>query len=85
MKIALLIVFLLRFGAAATFYHANYTVTATEFETNSVVMEAEDGNIWAFYGVDEYKVGDRVAALMLDPGTPDDITDDIIVSVRYTG
>lgn len=33
----------------------------------------------------EYQIGDMVAAIMYDEGTPDDISDDTVVAMRRSG
>lgn len=43
------------------------------------------GLIFSFYGVEDYMLGDLVAVIMDDNGTPDSVLDDIIIDVRYAG
>jgi hypothetical protein len=59
-------------------------VVELETETDSVVFEDFNGNLWAFEGIEDWFVGDTVAAVMADHGTRT-IHDDEIVSVKYCG
>ena len=43
------------------------------------------GLIFSFYGVEDYMLGDLVAVIMDDNGTPESVLDDIIIDVRYAG
>lgn len=54
-------------------------------EDDEVIVETFTGNQSAFYGAEDWMVGD-IAALTIDNmGTPDDITDDRIINARYCG
>ena len=54
--------------------HRNDTVTCQDF----------NGNLWAFYGVEDWMVGD-VATLMMWNAETDTIYDDEVVGVYYSG
>lgn len=84
MKICILLVLLLQFISTGTLYPMSGTVTALEPETNSVIMTSSNGHIWAFEGIEDWDTGDGVTAIMFDPDTPQDCTDDMIVSVQST-
>ena len=60
-------------------------VTDLKHETNSVIIETSNGHTWSFGGIEDWSVGDGVVTVMFDPDTPLDCTDDMILSVRYTG
>lgn len=60
------------------------TVTAIDRENDSVTFTDSTGHAWMFSGAEDWMVGDTVAAIMNDNGTAN-VTDDIIVSVRYCG
>ena len=47
-----------------------------------VTFETMNGNIFSFYGGEDLEVGDVIAVIFDDKGTPE-VTDDEIVSVRY--
>ena len=53
-------------------------------ERNLVTYQAQNGNIFCFTGIEDFFVGDLVATIMNDSGTPE-VKDDIVVSVRYVG
>lgn len=67
-----------------TLYANCGTVTAIDRENNSVTFTDSIGHAWMFSGVEDWQLGDTVAAIMNDNGTAN-VTDDIIVSVRYCG
>lgn len=43
------------------------------------------GLIFSFYGVEDYMLGDLVAVIMDDNGTPETVLDDVVKDVRYAG
>ena len=55
-----------------------------EEECNLVTYQTQNGNIFCFTGVEDFFVGDLVATIMNDSGTPE-VKDDIVVSARYVG
>ena len=64
-------------------YRIGGVVTAIESDKDTVVFEnKKDGNVWAFYGVEGWAIGDNVVAIMSNNDTKYDVTDDSIVSVR---
>ena len=60
-------------------------VTDLDRTTDIVTIETATGIRFAFYGCEDYCVGDYVSAILYDNGTPHDCRDDIIVSVHYSG
>jgi len=66
-------------------YPMGATVVETDRVSDTVIIEESNGNTWAFQGVEDWAVGDGVACIMHDNGTPKWVYDDIIVDVRYTG
>lgn len=59
-------------------------VMAISYGTDTVVVEDYNGNLWAFYGTEDWMEGDCVSLVMSDEGT-EEIVDDVILSVRYSG
>ena len=59
-------------------------VMAISTGTDTVIVEDFNGNLWAFYGVEDWLEGDCVSLVMSDAGT-EEIYDDEILSVRYSG
>lgn len=59
-------------------------VTAIDRDADTVTFTDGAGLDWSFYGVEDYMVGDYVAAIMDDNGT-ENVLDDEIVTVRYAG
>ena len=52
---------------------------------DSVTIETATGYQYSFWGIEDYEVGDIVAVTMNDNTTENDITDDKIVEVRFSG
>lgn len=59
-------------------------MTITEISGDLVTIETATGNQFQFYGAEDYDEGDLVAVLMYSKGT-ENVTDDIIIRVRYAG
>lgn len=51
---------------------------------NTVTFQTQNGNMFAFYGTEDFLVGDLVAVIMDDNGTPK-VSDDKIMDVKYSG
>lgn len=60
--------------------------TVTGLDRDADVVEWTDcaGLVWGFTGVEDWMIGDGVAAIMDDNGTAT-VYDDVIVTVRYAG
>ena len=56
----------------------------TDIHNDEVSLKDYNGNIFCFEGVEDWAIGDICSAIMDNNGTQD-ITDDIIVSTRYSG
>jgi len=61
------------------------TVTAIDRETDTVTVQVSSGHLFEFLGAEDYDIGDTVAMIMSDNGTPDTILDDLILDCRYAG
>lgn len=59
-------------------------MTITDISGDLVTIESSTGNQFQFYGAEDYEEGDLVAVLMYSKGT-ENVTDDIIIRVRYAG
>ena len=77
-----LISFLIALISAFGLYPLSGTVTETDRKNDVVMFETSSGHCFAFYGVEDWEIGDGVSAIMYDNGTPE-IFDDVILSVRY--
>lgn len=64
-----------------------YTTAAfvAEIDQELVTFEDADGNQWSVDGFGEWEIGDLAVLLMQDSCTPDDLTDDEILTVEYSG
>ena len=59
-------------------------MTVNSISGDLVTIETCTGNQFQFYGAEDYEEGDLVAVLMYSKGT-ENVTDDIIIRVRYAG
>ena len=66
-----------------------YRKMSTVIETNkfddSVIVEDENGELWEFYGVEDWFVGDYCLLTFIDSGIRGYMWDDSIIGVRYRG
>lgn len=65
-------------------YPLSTTVKSINTTTDTVAVEDYNGNLWEFYGTEDWEVGDRCSLIMNTNGTPS-IYDDLIVSQKYDG
>lgn len=65
-------------------YPTAMTVTDLDYSADIVTMETSTGFVYEMYGCEDYAPGDIVALVMWSNGT-DVITDDIIITARYSG
>lgn len=68
-----------------TLYPHTAVVSSIDCESDIVTVEDFNGNLWEFIGVEDWNCGDICSMIMDTKGTDDDITDDEIVSVKYSG
>ena len=76
--------FLLALIAAFGLYPMTGIVTELNETDDTVTVETATGFRFAFYGVEDWQIGDFASCIMYDNGT-DEITDDAILTVRYAG
>lgn len=65
-------------------YPLTAKVTKVNKKKNVVTVQDYNGNKWKFRGCEDYSKGDVVSMLMGSNGTKN-VTDDIILQVRYSG
>ena len=65
-------------------YTRSMTVTETNHVEDTVILIDAEGHEWAFYGVENWLVGDNCTCTMDSKGTAD-ITDDEIIFTTYKG
>lgn len=63
-------------------YALTTKVIDLDFENDLVTCEDCNGNLWQFFGVEDWEIEDGASLLMNDSGTPE-IWDDVIESVKY--
>lgn len=66
-------------------YPATGIVTEVNYNTDTVTVQDFNGNLWNFYGCEDWAPNDICAMLMSNNGTPETIFDDIIITARYCG
>ena len=69
---------------SADTYALTTKVVKLDRENDVVVCEDFNGNLWEFYGCEDWQIDDIASLLMDDNGTST-IYDDEIVNVRYNG
>lgn len=70
--------------APAKTYALTTEVVELDRENDVVVCEGFNGNLWEFYGCEDWQIGDIASLLMNDNGT-DTIYDDEIITAHYNG
>lgn len=72
-----------------TVVHSTYplftVVVNVDKEDDVVVVETHDGEMFEFDGVGEWEENNICSMIMDDNGTPNDVTDDIIIVTKYDG
>lgn len=63
-------------------YALTTVVVETDRDNDLVTCEDSNGNLWAFYGVEDWQVGDCASLLMNDRGT-ESVYDDEVQGARY--
>ncbi|MBO4674946.1 MAG: hypothetical protein J5601_02520 [Elusimicrobiaceae bacterium] len=67
-----------------TLYPLTVKVETVNREADSVSCVDGTGNVWEFFGCEDWQEGDFASLLMNDKGTPS-IYDDEIITARYAG
>lgn len=75
----------LNINSSAALYPETMIITEVNQDKNLVTAETATGFIYSFSGTEDYQVNDLISCIMNDNVTEDNITDDIIVSVQYSG
>lgn len=89
--LALLVFFLVWFSLMPTITEPTETLYPLAVRVSTIDREADvvkcidgAGNVWEFFGCEDWQEGDFAALLMNDKGTPS-IYDDEIITARYAG
>ncbi len=84
-----LIVVTIAINAKAANAHEVYprAMEIVEFEhyTDTVVCVDAVGLEWAFYGIEDWDIGDLVIVMLDNNGTPNTMVDDIITDTIFSG
>ena len=76
---------LLTVTASAENYPTIFKITQLDEYNDMIYLTDFCGNLWLATGIEDYEIGDIVAAIMDDNDTDGTIYDDIIVTMRYCG
>lgn len=86
--LAILLVFLMTTAIipaqALSLYARAGVITEFDYENDIVYFIDDVGYTWAFYGIEDWTIGDIVVCIMNDNGT-EEIFDDSILSTYYSG
>ena len=66
-------------------YPPTAEVVGLNYHTNTVIVKTAVGIFYSFNGTEDYMIGDLVSLTMDTNKTPDNVIDDVIVQVRYSG
>lgn len=84
---AMLMVFTVGKGnvSESEIYPRAMEIVEFERETDTVVCVDAVGLEWAFYGIEDWDIGDLVIVMLDNNGTPNTMTDDIITDTIFSG
>lgn len=85
MILASYLISLLLANPNAVIYPQTAVVTEVSMEENLVEVTTPNGESFVFEEAEDWEIGDNVNMIMSNNGTFRDSTDDVIISVRYTG
>ena len=60
-------------------------VVGLNYSTDTVIVKTATGIYYSFSGTEDYMIGDLVSLTMDTNGTPDNVIDDMVVQVQYSG
>lgn len=63
-------------------YYLFGRIAEFDYEKDIVTVETHDGNLWQFYGIEDWELGDRCLLLMYNNNTSV-AEDDMIVRATY--
>lgn len=69
-------------GKSSTLYPE--TAKVVEISADTVTVETSTGNLFEFYGSEDWFVGDCISLIMDGCGTAE-VNDDVIIAVKYSG
>lgn len=70
---------------ASGYYSTAAEAVKIDRKHDTVTVKDANGNLWEFYGIEDYEKKDLICMLMDNNGTPENIYDDIIVATRFSG
>ena len=69
----------------SNYYPMTTIVISVDSPADIVTIKDCNGNIWEFFGAEDWMIGDICACIMYDNKTPSTIYDDEIYNTRYSG
>lgn len=73
-----------KMNPSTTQYALTTKVVALDEENDVVTCRDFNGNLWEFYGCEDWAIGD-IASLLMNDSTTANIYDDEIINARYNG
>ena len=70
--------------ANAEIYPDTFIITGLDYANDIIILEDANGFIWEYEGIEDLFIGDMVSVLM-DNNNTENITDDIILKLTYSG
>lgn len=55
-----------------------------DIQQDEIYLRDGAGNIWRWQGAEDWEIGDGVAMILTNNGTPDNVKDDVIVNIKYS-
>lgn len=60
-------------------------ITSIDYATDSFTISTSTNISYTLKGVEDWEIGDLASLLMYDIGADGDITNDLVIELRYTG
>lgn len=60
-------------------------IKSVDYVTDNFIISTSTGIEYTLKGVEDWEVGDLASLLMYDIGSDGDITNDLVIELRYTG
>lgn len=60
-------------------------IKSVDYATDNFIVSTSTGIEYTLKGVEDWEVGDLASLLMYDIGADGDITNDLVIELRYTG
>lgn len=72
-------------ASAGIIYPQAYRVAKVDYRNDTITIASRTGYTYTIEGAEDWTPGDICACIMYNNGTPRDISDDQVISYRYSG